>query len=143
MKENEFSEYLIKIHQENLSKFSYFIFGISTASIGYAINSTADKTFSCPLIFWFISIFSMVVSTYFGVLYIKKTNEIVIDTTKLSVLISKYKEANGDNEKLPDGIYKNIDRLSKEAHDYMNYQLYALGFGFIMYFIWHVSNFFK
>jgi len=143
MNNKEMSEHLIKAHQENLSKFSYFIFGVSTASIGYAINSTNDEVFSCSLVLWFLSIVLMFLSTVFGVLYIKTTNMAILDAAMTSVLIDKYKEANGENSVLPESYFENGRILDTKTGCYMNYQLYSLGFGFFMYFIWHVSKFFS
>lgn len=84
----------------------------------------------------------MFLSTVFGVFYIKTTNKAVIDAAMLSVLIDKHKECNGENSEMPESFFENSN-LDKNPGVYMNYQLYTLGFGFLMYFIWHISKFFR
>ena len=143
MENKDFQDYLIKQHQENLSKFSYFLFGLSTASIGYAIKATEGATFSCTLALWLISTALLFLSGIFGVLYIRTNNHAVLDATMLAIEINKFKASNRENVEIPDEWFKTGSKLNEKANNLMNYQLLSLGAGYFMYFIWHISSFFK
>lgn len=67
-------EKLQQEHRTNTSKFVYFLFSITTVSIGFVIQNTQDMKFQYSG-FWILSIFLLFFSLICGALYIFKTNE--------------------------------------------------------------------
>lgn len=61
--------------QENISKFVYFVFSVTTVSIGFAITKTQSIKPSYWLIFWLLSIIAMCISLVFGIIHIVKSNQ--------------------------------------------------------------------
>jgi hypothetical protein len=190
-----------KQYYENLTKFVYFVFSITTVSIGYSISSTKDATCSYWLIIWLLSVLTMSYSLWCGIRHILKMNDSFCHAAKsiqIDEVLERLKDCKGwlknyqpqtnspsayieyqiirvinddaKNDKLSfndyiektskndlkDKIssvvvsllgYKNCEdainkALSSEAaaNQYIKKQLYALIIGFILFFIWHLSN---
>lgn len=93
----EFTKQLAQIHHENVSKFVYFIFSITTVSIGFAISTTQSITPTYWLILWVFSILSMCASLYCGVIYIIQNNVSIRHASNLlqcNEIIEDLKETN-------------------------------------------------
>lgn len=83
MKNDEIVDQLTNTHQENLSKFVYFLFSITTISIGYSISITQKAQVSYCLILWIISIIAMGYSLWCGISHIKKINDTLLHTANI------------------------------------------------------------
>lgn len=87
MNQQEFAQALDSENRSDTSKFVYFLFSITTVSIGYSITATREVIFSWWLIIWFISTIAMSISLVYGSLYLSCKSK-ALDHISLTLSLS-------------------------------------------------------